>query len=47
MEKMKETYDLVGRDSYPMVRQDRLGNNVGVDYLDTFRFVPKSTLVHN
>jgi hypothetical protein len=43
LERMKETYDLVGQDTYPMVRQNRINETCAVDYIDIFRFVPKAT----
>ena len=43
LDEMQETYDLVGRESYPQVRLKNTGSELCVDYLEIFRFVPKTT----
>jgi hypothetical protein len=42
LDQMQQSYDLAGRETYPMVRQNRLGRVVWVDYLEIFRFVPRN-----
>jgi hypothetical protein len=42
LHEMQETYDLVGRETYPEVRLKNTGAVIGVDYLEILRFVPKA-----
>jgi hypothetical protein len=42
LDEMQETYDLVGRESYPQVRLKNTGSLVRVDYLEIVHFVPRT-----
>ena len=42
LDEMQVTYELVGRESYPQVRLKNTGSELCVDYLEIFRFVPRT-----
>jgi hypothetical protein len=43
LDEMQETYEMVGRETYPLLRLKNTGNILCVDYVEIFRFVPKNT----
>jgi hypothetical protein len=42
LDEMQKTYDLVGHETYPQVRLRTTGRILCVDYLEIYRFVPKT-----
>jgi hypothetical protein len=40
---MSQKYDLVNRDTFPVIRQDKMGRNCDMDSIEMLRYVPKTS----